>query len=63
VSRAISTGKLGGRHAEDRERQYRRSTPNGVTIDEAWREKIYSYGGIAPPGFPNLFMLYGPFAP
>jgi len=36
---------------------------NGTTIDEAWREKIYSYGGIALPGFPNLFMLYGPFAP
>ena len=36
---------------------------NGMTIDEAWKEKIYSYGGIALPGFPNLFMLYGPFAP
>ena len=36
---------------------------NGATIDEAWKDKIYSYGGIAVPGFPNLFMLYGPFAP
>jgi cation diffusion facilitator CzcD-associated flavoprotein CzcO len=36
---------------------------NGVTIDEAWKETVYSYGGIALPGFPNLFMLYGPFAP
>jgi len=36
---------------------------NGMTIDEAWKEKIYSYGGIALPGFPNLFMLYGPFGP
>jgi cation diffusion facilitator CzcD-associated flavoprotein CzcO len=36
---------------------------NGVTINEAWQEKIYSYGGIALPGFPNLFMLYGPFSP
>jgi len=36
---------------------------NGMTIEEAWRERIYSYGGIALPGFPNLFMLYGPFAP
>jgi cation diffusion facilitator CzcD-associated flavoprotein CzcO len=35
---------------------------NGMTIDEAWRERIYCYGGIALPGFPNLFMLYGPFA-
>jgi cation diffusion facilitator CzcD-associated flavoprotein CzcO len=36
---------------------------NGVTIEQAWQEKIYSYGGVALPGFPNLFMLYGPFAP
>jgi len=36
---------------------------NGTTIAEAWKDKIYSYGGIALPGFPNLFMLYGPFAP
>jgi cation diffusion facilitator CzcD-associated flavoprotein CzcO len=36
---------------------------NATTIDETWRDKIYSYGGIASPGFPNLFMLYGPFAP
>ena len=36
---------------------------NGVTIDDAWQEKVYSYGGIALPGFPNLFMLYGPFSP
>jgi cation diffusion facilitator CzcD-associated flavoprotein CzcO len=35
----------------------------GTTLEEAWRERIYSYGGIALPGFPNLFMLYGPFAP
>ncbi len=30
---------------------------NGVTIDEAWNEEVYSYGGIGLPGFPNLFML------
>src|SRR5207248_11547500 len=36
---------------------------DGTTVDEAWKERIYSYGGIALPGFPNLFMLYGPFAP
>jgi cation diffusion facilitator CzcD-associated flavoprotein CzcO len=35
----------------------------GVTIDAVWQDKIYSYGGIALPGFPNLFLLYGPFAP
>jgi cation diffusion facilitator CzcD-associated flavoprotein CzcO len=36
---------------------------DGTTIAEAWKERIYSYGGIALPSFPNLFMLYGPFAP
>ncbi|MGH7063102.1 MAG: flavin-containing monooxygenase [Stellaceae bacterium] len=36
---------------------------DGTTIDEAWKDEIYSYGGIAVPGFPNFFMLYGPFAP
>jgi cation diffusion facilitator CzcD-associated flavoprotein CzcO len=36
---------------------------NGATLDEVWKERIYSYGGIALPGFPNLFMLYGPFSP
>jgi cation diffusion facilitator CzcD-associated flavoprotein CzcO len=36
---------------------------NGTTIAEAWKERVYSYGGIALPGFPNLFMLYGPFGP
>src|SRR6516225_5913474 len=25
---------------------------NGTTIEEAWRETIYSYGGIALTGFP-----------
>ena len=36
---------------------------DGVTIDEVWKDKVYSYGGIALPNFPNLFMLYGPFSP
>jgi cation diffusion facilitator CzcD-associated flavoprotein CzcO len=36
---------------------------NGATIDEVWQNRIFSYGGVALPGFPNLFMLYGPFAP
>jgi cation diffusion facilitator CzcD-associated flavoprotein CzcO len=36
---------------------------NGVTIDRVWKDRIYSYGGIALPGFPNLYMLYGPFSP
>lgn len=36
---------------------------NGVTIDEVWKENVHSYRGVALPGFPNLFMLYGPFSP
>src|SRR3984893_10627910 len=36
---------------------------NGVTMEEVWKTRIYSYGGIALPQFPNLFMLYGPFSP
>jgi cation diffusion facilitator CzcD-associated flavoprotein CzcO len=36
---------------------------NGVTLAETWKDRIYSYGGIALPGFPNLYMLYGPFSP
>jgi cation diffusion facilitator CzcD-associated flavoprotein CzcO len=36
---------------------------NGATVDEVWKDRIYSYGGIALPGFPNMFMLYGPFSP
>ncbi|MFN0304452.1 MAG: flavin-containing monooxygenase [Burkholderiales bacterium] len=36
---------------------------NELSIDEAWKDRIYSYRGVVMPGFPNLFMLYGPFAP
>jgi cation diffusion facilitator CzcD-associated flavoprotein CzcO len=36
---------------------------NGKSIDEAWKDRIYSYRGVAMPEFPNLFMLYGPFSP
>ena len=36
---------------------------NGVSIDDVWKERVYSYGGIALPDFPNMFMLYGPFSP
>jgi cation diffusion facilitator CzcD-associated flavoprotein CzcO len=35
----------------------------GVSIEDAWRDRIYSYGGIALPGFPNMYMLYGPYSP
>ena len=36
---------------------------NGVTIDEVWKDDIYSFAGVGLPGFPNMFLLYGPFAP
>jgi cation diffusion facilitator CzcD-associated flavoprotein CzcO len=36
---------------------------DGATLDETWKERIYSYGGVALPRFPNLYMLYGPFSP
>jgi hypothetical protein len=36
---------------------------NGVSIDEVWKDGVFSYGGVGVPGFPNLFLLYGPFAP
>ena len=36
---------------------------NGITTAEVWQDRIHSYGGIALPGFPNMFMLYGPFSP
>ncbi|HXY92547.1 MAG TPA: NAD(P)/FAD-dependent oxidoreductase [Acidimicrobiia bacterium] len=33
---------------------------DGVRLDDAWRDGAYAYLGITTPGFPNLFMLYGP---
>jgi cation diffusion facilitator CzcD-associated flavoprotein CzcO len=36
---------------------------DGLSLDELWKDRIFSYGGVALPGFPNLFMLYGPFSP
>jgi cyclohexanone monooxygenase len=32
----------------------------GIPLREAWREGAYAYLGMAVPGFPNFFMLYGP---
>ncbi|ETB52022.1 flavin-containing monooxygenase [Mycobacterium avium] len=32
----------------------------GVTLREVWRDGAYAYLGMAVPGFPNFFMLYGP---
>ena len=33
---------------------------NGVSLHEAWRDGAFAYMGMAVPGFPNFFMLYGP---
>ncbi len=32
----------------------------GVDLDEVWRDGARAYLGLSVPGFPNLFMLYGP---
>ena len=37
--------------------------PDGMTIDKAWSEGVFSYRGVGVPGFPNFFLLNGPFAP
>lgn len=33
---------------------------DGVTLRETWRDGAHAYLGMAIPGFPNFFMLYGP---
>jgi cation diffusion facilitator CzcD-associated flavoprotein CzcO len=33
---------------------------DGVHIRDVWRDGAIAYHGITTPGFPNLFMLYGP---
>ena len=32
----------------------------GTSLRETWRDGAYAYLGMAVPGFPNFFMLYGP---
>ena len=32
----------------------------GHSLRETWRDGAYAYLGMAVPGFPNFFMLYGP---
>ncbi len=36
---------------------------DGVTIDEAWKDRPLAYLSIAMPDFPNFFMLNGPNGP
>ena len=33
---------------------------DGATLSETWSDGAYAYLGMAVPGFPNFFMLYGP---
>src|SRR5437660_12716241 len=33
---------------------------NGVTLGEAWAEGAEAFLGVTVPGFPNMFVLYGP---
>lgn len=33
---------------------------DGATLREMWRDGAHAYLGMAVPGFPNFFMLYGP---
>ena len=32
----------------------------GVSLRDTWRDGAHAYMGMAVPGFPNFFMLYGP---
>ena len=34
--------------------------PAGLTLNEAWKDGVEAYLGVAVTGFPNLFMMYGP---
>lgn len=33
---------------------------DGVTLAREWREGAYAHLGMTVPGFPNLFLIYGP---
>lgn len=34
--------------------------PDGRTLEEAWKDGPFAHFGLTVPGFPNLFLLYGP---
>lgn len=36
---------------------------DGVTIEDLWKDSVYSYKGVGLPHMPNFFLLCGPFAP
>lgn len=33
---------------------------NGIDLHEMWGSRPYAYLGVTVPGFPNLFLIYGP---
>jgi 4-hydroxyacetophenone monooxygenase len=35
---------------------------DGIDLRSAWGQRPYAYLGITVPGFPNLFLIYGPGA-
>jgi len=37
--------------------------PDGNTLEDAWRDRVWTYRTVALPGFPNLLMLIGPHSP
>lgn len=36
---------------------------DGLSIDEAWKNKIRTYRSVCMPGFPNSFLMLGPNSP
>lgn len=35
----------------------------GISLEDIWKNAVFSYKGVAIPRIPNFFMLNGPFAP
>ncbi|MCS5722846.1 NAD(P)/FAD-dependent oxidoreductase [Herbiconiux sp. CPCC 203407] len=36
---------------------------NGLTLQDKWRDRAYTYLGMMTADFPNMFMVYGPMGP
>ncbi|RBQ19682.1 4-hydroxyacetophenone monooxygenase [Spongiactinospora rosea] len=49
-----------GFHATDFLAPVRVTGRDGIALAERWRDGAEAYLGMALPGFPNLFLLYGP---
>ncbi|WP_107657408.1 flavin-containing monooxygenase [Nocardia suismassiliense] len=37
--------------------------PNGVTLEQVWADGPRAFEGMMLPGFPNLFLMNGPYSP